>query len=614
MCNPVVVVALVVTLGNLPTSWMQQDVSLSSDDAPVNARIEQSLELIQSSEATWRKKRSCASCHHQLLGAVTLAVARERGFSIDETRFASHVGALQFPRIDGHLVGEGGANPQISHSYLLFALAALQRTPDSMTDSVVHLLEQKQHESGSWRSLSYRAPIEASEFTATALALRGLQHYAPLARRPAMQRRVERAATWLEEGRPFTTEEHAMRLFGLAWAERDVSTAAMNLMEMQHEDGGWAQLATRSSDAYATGQVLVALNQAAGMEWSAPALQRGIRWLLDNSEGDGSWRVPTRRKLPGLPYFETGFPHGEDQFISCAATCWSTMALMLSRRPGRSTSLMGAPARHGSGWSPAPKYAALSPLFQTVVSGTTEELRRQIEDGADVNQTNEAGATPLMAAMSEPAKVRLLLDHGADVRATAKNHASALSMAAALGNLQMLELLLETAIWDKESLGVALFSAVESEGDTTVIRKFLELGADPNLEGPEGVPILHLTCLTNDAEVTRLLLAHGSQIDAKLTNFDGITPLIIAVVAGRTDIVRLLLKAGADVEIRDALGRTALHWASVVDPGHTHALESLLEEVVDVDPLDDAGENPLQLARRHGNHGAVRILEAAGGE
>jgi hypothetical protein len=28
------------------------------------------------------------------------------------------------------------------------------------------------------------------------------------------------------------------------------------------------------------------------------------------------------------PYFESGFPHGRSQFISCAATCWATMALV----------------------------------------------------------------------------------------------------------------------------------------------------------------------------------------------------------------------------------------------------------------------------------------------
>jgi hypothetical protein len=37
-----------------------------------------------------------------------------------------------------------------------------------------------------------------------------------------------------------------------------------------------------------------------------------------------------RRALPIQPYFESGFPHGHDQFISAAATNWATTALALA--------------------------------------------------------------------------------------------------------------------------------------------------------------------------------------------------------------------------------------------------------------------------------------------
>jgi hypothetical protein len=41
---------------------------------------------------------------------------------------------------------------------------------------------------------------------------------------------------------------------------------------------------------------------------------------------DGSWYVRSRA-MPVQPYFESGFPHGRDQFISAAATNWAVMAL-----------------------------------------------------------------------------------------------------------------------------------------------------------------------------------------------------------------------------------------------------------------------------------------------
>ena len=77
------------------------------------------------------------------------------------------------------------------------------------------------------------------------------------------------------------------------------------------------------------GTALVALHQAGGMPTSDPAYQRGLRYLLDTQQPDGTWHVATRAK-PIQTYFETGFPHGQDQFISSAATGWAATALGLA--------------------------------------------------------------------------------------------------------------------------------------------------------------------------------------------------------------------------------------------------------------------------------------------
>jgi hypothetical protein len=41
---------------------------------------------------------------------------------------------------------------------------------------------------------------------------------------------------------------------------------------------------------------------------------------------DGTWLVRSRG-FGFQPYFETGFPHGRDQFLSTAATSWAAIAL-----------------------------------------------------------------------------------------------------------------------------------------------------------------------------------------------------------------------------------------------------------------------------------------------
>jgi len=90
-------------------------------------------------------------------------------------------------------------------------------------------------------------------------------------------------------------------------------------------------LATLDEDAYATGQALVALHEA-GMSISNEAYQRGVKYLLSTQLEDGSWHVRTRA-MGFQPYFESGFPHGHDQWISSAGTAWSVMALAAAAEP-----------------------------------------------------------------------------------------------------------------------------------------------------------------------------------------------------------------------------------------------------------------------------------------
>jgi N-acyl-D-amino-acid deacylase len=80
------------------------------------------------------------------------------------------------------------------------------------------------------------------------------------------------------------------------------------------------------SDAYATGQALVALAESGAITPANPIYQRGVQFLLKTQCEDGSWRVRTRA-LPLQPLFDIGFPHGNDGWISAAATNWAAMAL-----------------------------------------------------------------------------------------------------------------------------------------------------------------------------------------------------------------------------------------------------------------------------------------------
>src|SRR6202040_4005071 len=95
---------------------------------------------------------------------------------------------------------------------------------------------------------------------------------------------------------------------------------------------------SRPSDAYSTGEALVALRDAGGVPTSDSAWRHGIEFLLSTQAPDGSWHVESRLHPPAPvspPYFETGYPYGHDQFISTMGSSWALMALARALGPAR---------------------------------------------------------------------------------------------------------------------------------------------------------------------------------------------------------------------------------------------------------------------------------------
>ena len=64
-------------------------------------------------------------------------------------------------------------------------------------------------------------------------------------------------------------------------------------------------------------------------EATKKATAKALSWLATRQNPDGSWHVKTR-SIWVQPYFESGFPHSQDQFISSAGTAWATMALSMT--------------------------------------------------------------------------------------------------------------------------------------------------------------------------------------------------------------------------------------------------------------------------------------------
>jgi ankyrin repeat protein len=299
----------------------------------VRAAVEKSLAALQHADVVFLRKAGCVSCHNNSLTQMTLSAARRNGFAVDETSSKSQLDTIRIyleTWRERSLQGIGIPGGIDTDSYILAGLAASNFVPDGGTDAVAIYLKHRQSADGGWRIQTQRPPIESSDFEATAITLRALLAFAPKPKEAEYAKAIERGAKWLVRTQPKTTEDCVYRLLGMSWTSRSkevIRKAARELIELQRGDGGWAQLSTLPSDAYATGQALTALAEAGGAAVDDPVYQRGLKFLIDTQLQDGSWFVPTRA-LPEQPYFDAEFPHERNQFVSDAATNWAIMALV----------------------------------------------------------------------------------------------------------------------------------------------------------------------------------------------------------------------------------------------------------------------------------------------
>ena len=300
----------------------------------VSVAIRRAIPLLEKAAAGSARERKCFTCHSQALPVIAMAEARMRGFDINEDVFESqveHTAANLKRGLAGYLKGKGQGGRVMTAGYALWTLEAGDRKSDETTTAVVHYLLEFQKDDQRWHQASSRPPSSGSDFANTYLALRALREFATGDQREAADSRTRAVGKWLLETDANETEDRVFRFRTLPYVDADkveIDAARDRLISAQRDDGGWSQKSDMTSDAYATGTVLAALLRD-GSKQADPSIKRGVDYLLDSQLEDGSWHVVTRA-TPFQPYFETGFPHEKDQFISTTATGWATIALTLT--------------------------------------------------------------------------------------------------------------------------------------------------------------------------------------------------------------------------------------------------------------------------------------------
>jgi putative heme-binding domain-containing protein len=310
------------------------------DPAHVRAAAERALTAIQKSTEEYPKHRDCFSCHHQAAPTLALTLAKRRGFTIDEESLraqAELTHADLHGAVENYRQGRDQGGGATRAGYALWTLELGGWKPDETTAAVVSFLLQRDKDRDHWGTSSRRPPSESSDFTTTYVALRALRTFGTPEENQRIAARRDRVRRWLIATPGRETEDRVFRLWGLKDAgagDAEIQAAVKELCDSQRPDGGWPQIDRHESDAYATGSALVALQLQGGLCTDDAVYRKGIAYLLHTQREDGTWHVKSRSK-PFQTYFESGFPHGPDQFISMAASSWAAAALVLAAAPAR---------------------------------------------------------------------------------------------------------------------------------------------------------------------------------------------------------------------------------------------------------------------------------------
>jgi ankyrin repeat protein len=218
---------------------------------------------------------------------------------------------------------------------------------------------------------------------------------------------------------------------------------------------------------------------------------------------------------------------------------------------------------------------------------------------------------------------RLFLDAGMSPSAADEQGTSALMMAAAVGNRDIVDALLERGAEvdarNPSGMTALMWCAASRTSSLPVLERLLAAGADPSASA-NGLSALPLAATRGNGEAARALARHprtakefgerlkvgpldvidqflSAGMDPNVVVTDnGMRALALAALFGQAAVVARLLAAGADVESADAEGLTALMWALNGQRSSVPLVQALLDHGADVDRPDGGGLSAATMA------------------
>jgi len=282
--------------------------------------------------------------------------------------------------------------------------------------------------------------------------------------------------------------------------------------------------------------------------------------------------------------------------------------------------------------------AQVTPLLAAAIAGDIPTMKVLIDSGANANETNINGNTPLHYALRRTfmgrrqgrvAVVAFLVNHGAQVNSRTKTGITPLMDASNTGDTEALKYLVEHGAQinfaDKDGRTSLSLAASQLYDDIVIYL----VAHDANIDSRDGegrTPLMqaiaassHLTMQTDKdrsvEEVNRLAIVNlllGHHADVNFVDKSGWTPLALAAQNNSIEIVTTLIKHGANQNIHVPIfgGETPIMTA--IRKNNLQMLKVLVAAKPDLGLANSQGRTALSYARGYRDEEMIEILKKAG--
>ncbi|MEO7433564.1 MAG: quinoprotein dehydrogenase-associated putative ABC transporter substrate-binding protein [Dokdonella sp.] len=207
---------------------------------------------------------------------------------------------------------------------------------------------------------------------------------------------------------------------------------------------------------------------------------------------------------------------------------------------------------------------------------------------------------------NDPARVRWLLGHKANIDEVAQLDFNALQWAVREGHVEIARILLEhranVEFADKDGWTPLMSAVYRNNPDMAEL--LIDKGAKASAYNAKGMSPLYIAITYGDFDMVETLVAKG--VDVNAINQAGYTPIMFATAKSQEGVLDLLIKKGANVRAANKAGITSLMLAAAEN--NDSRVKRLLAAGADPAAKDSKGQNALDIARVKGNTGIVEIL------